>query len=89
LDFGITIYLARVGFAKADDANALFDLREAEHVQARPKMTQRYITRLPVLSPIIDEDERSLEVKVDGRFERKAATANVQLILDWIELDAH
>jgi hypothetical protein len=86
---GISVYLACVGLAEADDTNAISRLGEAHHVDSIAKQTDRNDSRLGVALALIDPEERRLEREVCGLLTREAAEPDVSLVLGWIERDVH
>jgi hypothetical protein len=81
--------LSGVGFAKADDADATRDGREAQHMQPPTQPAHRDKSRLGVELALIALDGSNRPIEFGHQLERQAALANVLVILGWIKLDEH
>jgi hypothetical protein len=89
LDFGITTYLTRVGLAKADDADAISCLGEAQNVQAPMKEAKGNIASLAVVDALVYIRPRGLEVEIFRLIKRQVAFFDVALIFGRVIGDMH
>jgi len=67
--FGISHYLARIGFAETDHPNAVRRFRKAKNMQPGAQLAQCNIACLAVLSARVNCNKRILEIKFGDGFE--------------------
>ena len=79
------LYLSIIGFAEADDANAVSRLGETKDVQPSAKTPERDISKFAIFLPCVNLDVRSFKFELSGKLERKAALPDIPLVLARIE----
>jgi hypothetical protein len=89
LELGISVHLSGVCFTEAENANALFRFREAQHMQPIAKSAKRNVPDFTVLTSLVSVNNRGLEFEARSLFERQASFSYVARILLGIEADAH
>lgn len=89
LRFGISAYLASIGFAKADDANAAFSFHKAQDMKSVAEHSQGNVARFTVLSSVIDGIQSVFEIEIRSRVEWQTANAGIPFVFSGIERDTH
>ena len=82
-------YLACVGLAETDDANSFWRFGKAQDMKPLVQYADGDIARLAILLPIIDMEQRVLEIEIGHGVEGQASVTYVAFILRRIVGDSH